>query len=74
MTERKSRNPSKQTGPVYTKREYYCDPNIPGYKLVERMALEILDKELAARRLAVDVKTLALEILDEALAVEKAKA
>jgi hypothetical protein len=69
-----SRNPSKQIGPVRTKRDFYCDPNSPGYKLVKRMALEILDKELAARRFAVDVKTLALEILDEALAAEKAKA
>ena len=62
-----SGNPSKQTGRVYTRREFYCDPEGPGYKLVERVALEMLDRELAFRRLA-------LEILDEALAKTKDKA
>lgn len=62
-----SRNPSKQKGHVYTKREFYCDPESPGYKLVERVALEVLEQELAFQRLA-------LEILDEGLAETKVKA
>jgi hypothetical protein len=45
-----SRNPSKQTGPVWQRPAVKVDVTSPGYRLIVAEVLKVLDAEIAAAK------------------------